>query len=47
LMNELGIVPDKLISITHIDGTPIEAKYIAQSIEALLAKIQTPKGGGA
>jgi 2-oxoglutarate ferredoxin oxidoreductase subunit alpha len=47
LMNELSIVPDKLISITHIDGTPIEAKYIAQSIEAMLAKIQTPKGGGA
>jgi 2-oxoglutarate/2-oxoacid ferredoxin oxidoreductase subunit alpha len=43
LINELGIVLDKLVSIAHIDGTPIDARYISQSIEAVLA--ETPKGG--
>lgn len=47
LTNELGRVPDKLISITHIDGTPIDARHICQSIEEELIKIQTPKGGTA
>jgi 2-oxoglutarate ferredoxin oxidoreductase subunit alpha len=45
LINELGIVLNKLVSVTHIDGTPIDARYISQSIEAVLAK--TPKGGAA
>lgn len=45
LMNELGFAPDKLISITHIDGTPIDARHICQSIETKLT--QTPKGGAA
>ena len=45
LINELGIVLDKLISVAHIDGTPIDARYISQSIEAVLAK--TPKGSAA
>jgi 2-oxoglutarate/2-oxoacid ferredoxin oxidoreductase subunit alpha len=45
LINELGIVLDKLLSVAHIDGTPIDARYISQSIEAVLAK--TPKGGAA
>jgi len=43
LINELGILLDRLVSIAHIDGTPIDARYISQSIEAVLAK--TPKGG--
>lgn len=43
LMNELGILLDKLVAVTHIDGTPIDARYISQSIETVLAK--TPKGG--
>ena len=47
LINELCLVPDKLISITHIDGTPIDARYICQSIEAVLAQTQTSKGGAA
>ena len=47
LINELSLVPDKLVSITHIDGTPIDAKYICQSIEAVLAQTQTSKGGAA
>jgi 2-oxoglutarate ferredoxin oxidoreductase subunit alpha len=47
LMNELCLVPDKLISITHIDCTPIDARYVTQSIEAVLAQRQTPKGGAA
>jgi len=45
LINELGIVLDKLVSVAHIDGTPIDARYISQSIESVLAK--TPKGGAA
>jgi len=47
LMNELNFVPDKLTSITHIDGTPIDARYICQSIEALLEKTLPHKGGAA
>ncbi|MBI9090814.1 MAG: 2-oxoacid:acceptor oxidoreductase subunit alpha [Desulfobacterium sp.] len=45
LMNELCLVPDNLISITHIDGTPIDARFISQSIETELSKTQPPKGG--
>ncbi len=45
LMNELDLVPDKLTSITHFDGTPIDARHICQSIEEQLAKSQTPQGG--
>ncbi len=45
LINELGCTLDKLISITHIDGTPINARHICQSIEERLIKIQLPKGG--
>jgi len=47
LMNELNFVPDKLASITHIDGTPIDARYICQSIEVLLENILPQKGGAA
>jgi len=47
LMNELNFVPDKLTSITHIDGTPIDARYICQSIKALLEKTLPHKGGAA
>ncbi|MBA3012056.1 MAG: 2-oxoacid:acceptor oxidoreductase subunit alpha [Proteobacteria bacterium] len=47
LMNELGFAPDKLISITHIDGTPIDARHICQSIETKLTQTLTPKGGAA
>ncbi|WP_022666182.1 2-oxoacid:acceptor oxidoreductase subunit alpha [Desulfospira joergensenii] len=45
LINELNRVPDKLISILHMDGTPIDARTICRSIEDVLA--QTPKGGAA
>ena len=45
LINELDLVPDKLISVTHIDGTPIDARHICQSIETMQSKIQAPKGG--
>jgi 2-oxoglutarate ferredoxin oxidoreductase subunit alpha len=50
LINELGILPNKLISIAHVDGTPIDAMSITRSIEALLIdepKPKTPKGGAA
>lgn len=50
LMNELRLHPDKLLSITHIDGTPIDARYISRSIEEMLTLIprtQAPKGGAA
>ena len=47
LMNELNFVPDKLASIAHIDGTPIDARYICQSIETLLEKTLSHKGGAA
>ncbi|MBU0972274.1 MAG: 2-oxoacid:acceptor oxidoreductase subunit alpha [Proteobacteria bacterium] len=47
LMNELGFAPEKLISITHFDGTPIDARHICQSIEAKLTQTLTPKGGAA
>ena len=47
LMNELNFVPDKLASITHIDGTPIDARFICQSIESLLEKTLPHKGGAA
>lgn len=48
LINELGIQPDKLVSITHFDGTPIDAGSISRSIDALLPKglrPSTPQGG--
>jgi len=32
LVNELGVEPDKLVSVLHYDGTPITARAIAQSI---------------
>ncbi|MDD9304664.1 MAG: 2-oxoacid:acceptor oxidoreductase subunit alpha [Desulfobacter sp.] len=43
LINELGILLDKLVSVAHIDGTPIDARYISRSIETVLS--QTAKGG--
>jgi 2-oxoglutarate ferredoxin oxidoreductase subunit alpha len=45
LINELDLLPNKLISITHIDGTPIDARHICRSIEEQMAKIKPPKGG--
>ncbi len=39
LINELGITPEKLSSVTHFDGLPITAKFIADTIEELLEHI--------
>ncbi|MFH2058929.1 MAG: 2-oxoacid:acceptor oxidoreductase subunit alpha [Pseudomonadota bacterium] len=50
LINELDLLPNKLISIAHVDGTPIDAMSITRSIEILLIpepKPKTPKGGAA
>ena len=50
LINELDLLPSKLLSITHVDGTPIDALSITRSIEAVLIpgpKPKTPKGGAA
>jgi 2-oxoglutarate ferredoxin oxidoreductase subunit alpha len=32
LVNECGVVPDKLISVLHYDGTPITERYITREI---------------
>ncbi len=41
LINELGIVPDRLLCVAHMDGTPPDAVSICQSV------IQKIKGGAA
>jgi len=48
LINELGLSPDKLLSITHVDGTPIDALSITRSIEHKLiseSQSKTLQGG--
>ena len=49
LVNELGIPPDKLISITHFNGMPIDANSIFQSVYAQLetagSRPHNSKGG--
>ena len=44
LINECGIRPDKLVSITHFDGLPITAEHISDAIQQML-KPETPQGG--
>jgi len=44
LINECGIRPDKLVSITHFDGLPITAGPISDSIRQIL-KAQMQQGG--
>jgi 2-oxoglutarate ferredoxin oxidoreductase subunit alpha len=34
LVNELGVAPKRLVATLHFDGTPITARFIAQSITA-------------
>lgn len=50
LINECGICPEKLVSITNIDGMPITATHILHSMEQELKSLLTPgakphKGG--
>lgn len=48
LINELSIPPDKLLPVTHMDGMPITAGHIVQSIEELLKPLagsNTRQGG--
>ncbi len=42
LINELGIRPDKLFSVTNFDGLPITAGHISQSIEQILTSSISP-----
>ncbi|HXQ46792.1 MAG TPA: 2-oxoacid:acceptor oxidoreductase subunit alpha [Caulobacteraceae bacterium] len=37
IMNEIGIDPGKLVPVTHYDGTPITARFVAGEIAAKLA----------
>ena len=43
LINECGIQPDKLVSVTHFDGLPITAGHIYHSIEQKLASSAVPE----
>jgi 2-oxoglutarate/2-oxoacid ferredoxin oxidoreductase subunit alpha len=38
LINELEIDPKRLIKVTHYDGTPISARFIASAIAARTEK---------
>jgi len=45
-INELGVAPDRLISVAHMDGTPPDATSICQSV-IKNTKPQKTKGGAA
>ena len=41
LVNEFGIDPARLVAVLHYDGTPITARFIADSIGARLRPEQS------